>query len=48
MIIVNAACALYVADFVKTIPEGIPLARQAVASGAARRLLERVKELSHA
>lgn len=48
MIILNAACALYAVDAAVSIPEGLKLARQAVDSGAAKALLERVKELSHA
>lgn len=48
MIVVNAACALYAADSAKTIPEGIEKSRKAIASGEARQLLGRVKELSHA
>ncbi|PIQ83897.1 MAG: anthranilate phosphoribosyltransferase [Candidatus Omnitrophica bacterium CG11_big_fil_rev_8_21_14_0_20_63_9] len=48
IILVNAACALYAADVVPAIELGLPKAAAAVESGAARRLLERVKELSHA
>ena len=48
IIVLNAACALYAADVAGTVLEGLKQARAAIASGAARRVLERVKELSHA
>lgn len=40
----NAGCALYVADRVRTITEGVELARGTLRSGAAMQLLERVME----
>ena len=48
IIVLNAGCALYVADRATTIREGIEQASESVASGRARQLLDRVKELSHA
>lgn len=46
IIVVNAGCALYVADQAPTIPEGIAKAREALASGRAGELLTRVIELT--
>ena len=48
IILVNAGCALYVADRASTILDGIAQARAALEAGRAPPLLERVKELSHA
>ena len=47
-VLVNAGCAIYVADRAATIAEGIAHAEDALASGRARALLERVQELTHA
>ena len=44
----NAGCALYVAGRAPTIAEGVGQAREVLAEGRAARLLERVRELSHA
>jgi len=46
IILVNAGCAIYVADQARTVPEGLAKADEALASGRALTLLERVKELS--
>ena len=46
IILVNAGCAIYVAERARTIIEGIAKAEAALASGRARALLEQVKELS--
>ena len=46
IILVNAGCAIYVAEQARTIVEGIANAEAALASGRARTLLEQVKELS--
>ena len=48
MIVANAGCAIYAADGAGTIRQGIEQARAALKNGAALRMLERVKELSHA
>ena len=48
LVMVNAGCALYVADRARTVVEGIAMARETLASGLGLKLLERVKELSHA
>ncbi|MBI4341580.1 MAG: anthranilate phosphoribosyltransferase [Candidatus Omnitrophica bacterium] len=48
IIVANAGCAIYVADQAATIPEGVGKAHEALAAGRALKLLERVKELSHA
>ena len=44
--VANAGCAIYVADQARTVPEGLAKADEALASGRALTLLERVKELS--
>ena len=46
IVVVNAGCALYVADRATTIQEGMRQAAAALEAGRARQLLERVKELS--
>lgn len=48
IVVVNAACALYTADQVSTIEQGVAKAAAALDSGAARQLLARVREVSHA
>ncbi len=48
IIVLNAGCAIYIADQARTVPEGLAKAREALASGRAAALLERVKELCHA
>ncbi len=48
LVLINAGCAIYLAEEAATVAEGIAAAREAVASGSARRVLERVKELTHA
>ena len=48
IIVLNAGCALYVAEHATTLAEGIAKAHAAVTAGHARTLLERVRELSHA
>ena len=48
MIVVNAGCAIYVAEQVRTIEEGIARANEALQSGSAAQLLEAVKRVSHA
>ena len=42
LVVVNAGCAIYVADQAATIPEGLRKADEALASGRAAALLERV------
>ena len=46
--LVNAGCAIHLAEEAASLAEGIAAAREAAASGRARRVLERVKELTHA
>ena len=46
IVVVNAGCAIYIAEGAKTVTEGIAKASEAIASGRARTLLERVKELT--
>jgi anthranilate phosphoribosyltransferase len=46
IVVINAGCAIYVADQARTVSEGIAKASEALASGRARKLLEQVKELS--
>jgi len=48
MIVANTGCAIYAADQARTIHEGIEKAREALQTGRALEVLERVKELSHA
>ena len=48
MIVANAACAIYAADQARSVQEGIQKAREALQTGRALKVLERVKELSHA
>jgi len=48
LVMVNAGCALYVARLARTVADGIAKARDTLASVRALRLLERVRELSHA
>jgi anthranilate phosphoribosyltransferase len=48
LVVVNAGCAIYVADQATTMAEGLTRAREALASGAAKRLLERVREFCDA
>jgi anthranilate phosphoribosyltransferase len=47
LIVLNAACVIYVADQARSIQEGIAKAEQALDSGRARRLLDEVARLSH-
>ncbi len=46
IVVVNAGCAIYVADRAPTIEAGMAIADETLAAGHALRLLERVKELS--
>ncbi len=48
IVLLNAGCAVYVADQAATIQEGVQQAREALEHQRALRLLERVRELSHA
>ncbi len=48
IVVVNAGCAIYVADQAATMREGIEQAGEALASGRALTLLEQVKELTDA
>ena len=48
LVMVNAGCAIYVAGQAPTIAEGVEQARDALAEARPLRLLERVRELSHA
>ena len=45
IVVLNAGCAIYVADQAQTIPEGIAKASEALASGRALQLLEQVTRL---
>jgi len=45
LVVVNAGCAIYVADRASTIVEGIANARAVIDGGRARSLLDRVREL---
>lgn len=47
-VLLNAAFAALVADRVSSFAEGVALARATVAAGEARRLLDRLREASHA
>jgi len=47
VVVFNAGCAIYVADQAPTIREGVANAREALASGRAAQVLERVRELTH-
>jgi len=46
IIVLNAGCAIYVAERAPTIKEGMTLADRAMSTGAAQQSLERVKEYS--
>jgi len=46
IIVLNAGCAIYLAERAPTIAEGMVLADRAIQSGAARQQLDRVKEYS--
>ncbi|HVX87030.1 MAG TPA: anthranilate phosphoribosyltransferase [Phycisphaerae bacterium] len=48
IVLANAAAALWVAGIVDSLPAGVPLAAEAIDSGAARQTLERFIALSHA
>ena len=48
MIVVNAGCAIYAADQVRTIEAGMTRANEALVSGHAAELLEAVTRVSHA
>lgn len=48
LVMVNAGCAIYVARQAPTIAEGVEKARDVLAEARPLRLLERVRELSHA
>ena len=48
IVLLNAGCALYVADRVTTVRDGIAQARGALQAGRAHALLEQVKDFSHA
>lgn len=48
VVAVNAGCALYLADQAPDIAAGIVKAREALQNGAATRLLENLKRMSHA
>ncbi|PIU42311.1 MAG: anthranilate phosphoribosyltransferase [Candidatus Omnitrophica bacterium CG07_land_8_20_14_0_80_42_15] len=47
IVILNAGCAIYVADMAKDIKEGVELARSSIASGKALEKLNKLKELSN-
>ena len=47
IVLLNAGCAIYTADKVKTIKEGIALAKESIDSGRALRKLEELKELTN-
>jgi anthranilate phosphoribosyltransferase len=47
IVVLNSACAFYAADTVKTIKEGIKLARESIDSGNALSVLERLKTETH-
>lgn len=47
IVLFNAGCAIYTADKVKTIKEGIILAKESIDSGRALRKLEELKELTN-
>jgi len=47
VVVLNAGCAIYVADQAPTIREGVAKAREALSSGRAAQVLERVRELTH-
>jgi anthranilate phosphoribosyltransferase len=44
----NAAAALYAANVVNDISEGLQLAKKTIESGAAKKRLEQMVELTHA
>ena len=46
IVVANAACAIYVADAARTIPEGVAKAAEALDSGRALQVLEQVTERS--
>ncbi|MDP3722951.1 MAG: anthranilate phosphoribosyltransferase [Candidatus Omnitrophota bacterium] len=48
VVVLNAGCAIYVADQARTIQEGLAKAREALVSGRTAQVLERVRELTHA
>ena len=48
IVAVNAGCAIVVAQRARTVRDGIVAAREAIASGRARRVLEQVVGISHA
>lgn len=47
IVLLNAGCAIYTADKVKTIREGIILAKESIDSGSALRKLEELRELTN-
>src|SRR3989338_8453071 len=47
IVLFNSGCAIYTADKVKTIKEGIALAKESIDSGRALRKLEELKELTN-
>lgn len=47
IVLLNAGCAIYTADKVKTIKEGIILAKESIDSGKALRKLEELRELTN-
>jgi anthranilate phosphoribosyltransferase len=46
--LLNAAAALVVADRVKTLPEGVEIARESIDSGAAKAKIEALAKLTSA
>jgi anthranilate phosphoribosyltransferase len=46
MVVLNSAAALYAADVVSTLIEGVELARQALAEGSAARKVEALAKLT--
>ena len=46
IVVLNAGAAIYVADLVGSLEEGIERAREVIASGAARRRLEELRRFS--
>jgi anthranilate phosphoribosyltransferase len=48
IVVLNAGAALYAANVTASIVDGIALARQAIASGAARRTLDALVKATHA
>jgi anthranilate phosphoribosyltransferase len=47
VVLANAAAALLAAERVTTLPEGVVLARQAISSGRAQQVLDRLSRASH-